>query len=293
MILHNQNAKGIVNLKLIMFVLSALSLTGCHAIAPERLTRIPLTSIAPGIVMVEIPSGQFVMGCNDGNTECKDAEFPRHTVNIATFGMSATEITFAQYDLFAVDTDRPLPDDEGWDRYNRPVIGVYWDDVVAYTKWLSAKTGQHFRLPTEAEWEYAARAGTSSKYNFGENIDCSMANYDDELCPSKKQGQDFKGTALVGSYAPNAFGLYDMHGNVQEWTIDCDSEDYSNAPNDGTANFAGDCEYRITRGGSWFASSRQLRSSQRGSSIRHGTNFDTGFRIVLDQSKPVQSSQSQ
>ena len=293
MILHNQNAKGIVNLKLIMFVLSALSLTGCHAIAPERLTRIPLTSIAPGIVMVEIPSGQFVMGCNDGDTECKDAEFPRHIVNIATFGMSATEITFAQYDLFAVDTDRPLPEDRGWDRYNRPVIGVYWDDVVAYTKWLSAKTGQHFRLPTEAEWEYAARAGTSSKYNFGENIDCSMANYDDELCPRKKQGQDFKGTALVGSYAPNAFGLYDMHGNVQEWTIDCDSEDYSNAPNDGTANFAGDCEYRITRGGSWFASSRQLRSSQRGSSIRHGTNFDTGFRIVLDQSKPAQSSQSQ
>ena len=280
-------------MKLLTIIFAALVLSACQSKQNERLIRIPLSSIAPGIVLVEVPSGQFSMGCNSGDTECLKAENPSHTVNVEAFSISATEITFAQYDLFAVDTDRPLPDDEGWGRENRPVINVFWDDVVAYTEWLSAKTGQHFRLPTEAEWEYAARAGTSSKYNFGENIDCSMANYDDELCPRKKQGQDFKGTALVGSYAPNAFGLYDMHGNVQEWTIDCDSEDYSNAPNDGTANFAGDCEYRITRGGSWFASSRQLRSSQRGSSIRHGTNFDTGFRIVLDQSKPAQSSQSQ
>ncbi|MBN8446988.1 MAG: formylglycine-generating enzyme family protein [Gammaproteobacteria bacterium] len=277
-------------MKLLTIIFAALVLSACQSKQNERLIRIPLSSIAPGIVLVEVPSGQFSMGCNSGDTECLKAENPSHTVNVEAFSISATEITFAQYDLFAVDTDRPLPDDEGWGRENRPVINVFWDDVVAYTEWLSAKTGQHFRLPTEAEWEYAARAGTSSKYNFGDSIDCLKTNYDGAKCPERRVDDSLKGTMPVGSYGSNAFGLYDTHGNVSEWTLDCWTDDYSNSPNDGTANYSGDCEVRITRGGSWSADAKAVRTTDRSFEIRHATDKTVGFRILLDESKPEQSS---
>lgn len=136
-------------------------------------------------------------------------EKPVHRVTIAPFLMSKYEVTFAQYDAFAAATNRDKPHDQGWSRGNRPMINVSWDDAAAYADWLSAQTGKRYRLPTEAEWEYAARAGNRTEYCWGNDIGYSQANCDG--CGSR---WDNKQTAPVGSFQPNPFGLYDMHGNV-------------------------------------------------------------------------------
>ena len=148
-----------------------------------------------------------------------------------------------------------------------------WDDAKAYTEWLSTKTGQHYRLLSEAEWEYVARAGTTTAYHFGETISPSQANYD----------KDKRGTVEVGSYPANAFGLHDVHGNVQEWVEDCWHNDYNGAPSDGSAwtiNCNDYDELRVLRGGSWGDDPRDLRSAGRGWSIAGGRYDNGGFRIA-------------
>ena len=168
---------------------------------------------------------------------------------------------------------------------NRPVERVSWDDIQVFLKKLNAKlnlSGRYaYRLPSEAEWEYAARAGTTSNYSWGNNIDCSKANYRGESSSScyHKPNGSYKGTKRVGSYAPNLFGLYDMHGNVWEWVEDCWNDNYRNAPNDGRAWTSGNCQRRVLRGGSWVNNPSLLRSAIR---IRSNTgnrvnNF--GFRL--------------
>ncbi|HIE02320.1 MAG TPA: hypothetical protein EYP59_18900, partial [Thiotrichaceae bacterium] len=167
-----------------------------------------------GPEMVWIPKGRFKMGDIQGGGDSD--EKPVHWVSVKKFAMGRYELTFAEYDKFATATSRKKPSDEGWGRGNRPVINVSWLDVTAYAEWLSTQTGQHYRLPTEAQWEYAARAGTKTKYWWGNDLGKNRAACDG--CGAK-WGWDAKHmTAPVGSFAANPFGLYDTAGNVWEWT---------------------------------------------------------------------------
>ncbi|MBX9636898.1 SUMF1/EgtB/PvdO family nonheme iron enzyme [Nitrosomonas sp.] len=227
--------------------------------------------------MVRIPPGKFLMGSAD-----YDDEKPQHEVAIAyAFEISKYEVTFDEYDAFAKATNRKLPDDYGWGRGKRPVINVSFDDAQAYLQWLSDKTGKQYRLPSEAEWEYAARAGTQTVYWWGNDIGENNANCSG--CGS--QWDSKKQTAPVGSFKPNAFGLYDTAGNVWEWTQDCGHENYQNAPNNGSAwtdANGGVCNRRVVRGGSWFDFPQYLRSAGRLRYYSVASNVGRGFRIARD-----------
>ena len=169
------------------------------------------------IEWVQIPAGSFIMGSPNNEAERLSIEGPQTVVSLSAFKMSKYEITFAQYDAFCNATGRAKPDDGGWGRGNRPVVNVSWDDAVAFAAWM----GPGYRLPTEAEWEYACRAGTTTPFNTGSCLSTSQANYSGTFFYSGcSAGSDLGSTQPVGSYAPNAWGLYDMHGNVKEWCSD-------------------------------------------------------------------------
>ena len=228
----------------------------------------------PGPEMVEIPGGSFRMGCVSGQN-CDDDEHPVHTVRVESFELSKYEVTFEQYDRFTAATDRKPADDEGWGRGRRPVIRVSWEDAVAYVRWLSGQTGEQYRLPSEAEWEYAARAGTETAYSWGNEIGRNRANC--RVCGSQ---WDKEQTAPVGSFGPNGWGLHDMHGNVFEWVQDCWNGSYAGAPSDGSAWQSGDCSQRVLRGGSWLINPRVLRAAYRYWSSTGDRNNINGFRVA-------------
>lgn len=239
--------------------------------APAATLKPPL-AIEPEMVRIE--PGKFMMGSDEYSDEK-----PVHEVKIAyPFEIGKYEVTFDEYDAFAKDTKRKLPSDEGWGRGKRPVINVSFDDAQAYVKWLSGKTGKKYRLPTEAEWEYVARAGTQTRYWWGNDIGSNNADCDG--CGSQ---WDNKQTAPVGSFQPNPFGLFDTAGNVWEWTQDCWHDNYTNAPTDGSAwleQDGGDCNRRVVRGGSWINIPQYLRSADRVGSGTDGAYSDLGFRIA-------------
>ena len=224
--------------------------------------------------MVVIPGGSFRMGCVSG-LDCQDDEKPVHQVRVASFELSKYEVTFEEYDRFTDATGRRRADDEGWGRGRRPVTNVSWEDAVAYAEWLSAQTGERYRLPSEAEWEYAARAGSTTKYSWGNEIGHNRANCN--ACGSQWDGEK---TAPVGSFSPNAWGLHDMHGNLWEWVQDCWNGSYQGAPADGSAWTRGDCERRVLRGGSWGSKPGYLRAAYR---YRYTTGTRSnyfGFRVA-------------
>ena len=194
--------------------------------------------------MVVVPAGEFMMG-----SEKNPNEKPVHKVTIAKpFAVGKFEVTFAEWDACISERGcKHTPDDRNWGRGDRPVMRVSWDDITnEYLPWLSRKTGNAYRLLTEAEWEYAARAGSRSKYSWGDEIGKNHANCDG--CGSQ---WDTKQTAPIGSFQANRFGLYDMHGNVWEWVADCYKDSYANAPSDGRgAPDVPGCS-RVIRGGSW------------------------------------------
>ena len=190
------------------------------------------------------------------------------------------ELTFADWDacVAAGGCNGYKPNDLGWGRGQQPVINVSWDDAHAYVAWLSAVTGKTYRLLSEAEYEYATRAGTTTAYPWGDDIGQNNANCDG--CGSQWDGQQ---TAPVGSFAPNAFGLYDMVGNVFEWTEDCRHTNYNGAPTDGSAWLDandGDCTDHIVRGGSWANPPSSARSATRGWNTAVTRVFDEGFRVA-------------
>ena len=202
--------------------------------------------------MVDIPGGTFRMG--DLSGEGDEDERPVHTVTVPAFRMGKYEVTFAQWDACVADggCGGYRPDDEGWGRGNRPVINVSWDDAQLFIDWLNDKTGGNFRFPTEAEWEYAARAGSTTKYHFGDSESqlCRYANHADsstDYSNINKTCSDGVGkrTAAVGRYQPNAFGIHDMHGNVWEWVEDCWNDSYIGAPSDGGTWASGDCTQHV------------------------------------------------
>jgi formylglycine-generating enzyme required for sulfatase activity len=226
--------------------------------------------------MIVIPAGRFRMGDIQGKGT-KD-EQPVHEVHISRrFGMSRYEITFDQYDEFAKATGHGLPEDEDFGRGRRPVIRVSWNEAGDYAAWLSQQTGKRYRLPTEAEWEYAARAGTETVYWWGNEMKRGLAN-----CIGCGSRWDRKGTGPVGSFKPNPFGLYDTAGNVTEWVQDCWHDNYQGAPSDGSAwekEHNGDCDGRVRRGGNYIG---DARSSSRGL-FRAGARYRAlGFRLVRE-----------
>ncbi|MFQ5588602.1 MAG: SUMF1/EgtB/PvdO family nonheme iron enzyme [Nitrospiria bacterium] len=227
--------------------------------------------------MVEIPAGKFQMGDLQGKGYKR--EEPVHPVHIQRpFLMGKYEVTFEEYDAFALATKRDLPRDRGWGRGRRPVIRVSWNDVKKYIAWLNQKTGLGFRLPTEAEWEYEARAGTTTVYWWGNQVGQNNANCRD--CGSPWDGLK---TAPVDAFKPNAFGLYNMSGNVWEWVEDCWHADYDNAPEDGSAwgkENGGDCGLRVLRGGSWGGRPSNLRSAVRSWSDADSRFYNDGFRLA-------------
>ena len=217
--------------------------------------------------MVVIPAGSFRMG-KSGTY----ATVPVHSVRIASFEMSKYEVTFEEYDAFTDATGRERADDEGWGRGRRPVINVSWHDAVAYTQWLSSQTGEHYRLPSEAEWEYAARAGSTTLYSWGNDIGRNRAN-----CYGCGSQWDRKQTAPVGSFNANRWGLHDMHGNVKEWVQDCWNYNYRGAPTDGSAWESGECSDRVKRGGS--SHEGNIHSSERYYNTLINFGY-IGFRVV-------------
>ena len=241
--------------------------------------------------MIKIPLGDFRMGDLNGGGDIN--EQPVHKVIISSFALKKTEVTFEQYDIFADVTERTRPDDDGWGRGNRPVINVNWHDAVAYAEWLSQETGDNFRLPTEAEWEYVARAGHVTKYSWGDKPSALHANGSEEYgWPSDGH---IKQTAPVASYEANDFGIHDMHGNIQEWTQDCWNFNYQGASLSGKASANGDCEKRVLRGGSWADIPSMLRSSKRYWSTANIKSSISGFRLAqeLGSSEKITPESSQ
>jgi formylglycine-generating enzyme required for sulfatase activity/CRP-like cAMP-binding protein/chromosome segregation ATPase len=240
-----------------------------------RSFRDSLAGGGKGPAMIELLSATYQMG--SGNSLNFD-EGPRHIVSLPAFSISEREVTFEDFDRFARATGRRLPFDETWGRGKRPVINVSWHDAVAYTRWLSENTGRKYRLPSEAEWEYAARAGSTYSYWWADTRGTVHANCFD--CGSRWDGSQ---TAPVGSFESNPFGLYDMSGNVQEWTADCYQNSYVGAPADGSARVTADCSQRVVRGGAYSSPMDSLRSANRGQ-LSQDTRLDNlGFRVVREQ----------
>ncbi len=211
------------------------------------------------------------MGSPDGEEWHLSHEGPVHRVLFnRPFAIGKYEVTFAEWDACVANggCNGYRPEGE-YGRGRHPVIDVNHEDAKAYTAWLSQKTGQAYRLPSEAEWEYAARAGTTTLYHFGDSMSASQANYDVNV------GR----TVPVGSYPPNACGLHDVHGNIREWVEDCWNDSYVGAPTDGNSWAAGDCDRRILRGGSFHFHPGAVRSAERG--VHHyAYQASSGFRIA-------------
>jgi len=228
-----------------------------------------------GPAMVEIPAGSFLMG-SDRNT-LKQDERPVHRVELKRYYAGRYEVTFKEYDRFAAATGRTLPDDQGWGRGRRPVINVDWDDAVAYSAWLSAQTGAHYRLPTEAEWEYAAGAGSSNLYWWGYKLEENQANCYN--CGVKWAGDR---TAPVGIFKANTFGLHNTAGNVMEWIQDCYSPNYIDAATDGSAWTPSLCKQQVVRGGAYSKSGMSMRTTERNKQAPSSRLSILGFRVVRE-----------
>ena len=252
--------------------------------------------------MMGIPQGSFTMGSPKDELERETNEEPQRQVSVNAFLMGKYAITQAQWRVVAylpkVKGDlQPVP--AQFKGANYPVEQVNWNDTVEFCARLSKQTGRSYRLPSEAEWEYACRAGTTTPFHFGETITTDLANY--RGTDSEYQGETYSGsygtgpkgifrekTTAVGSFSPNAFGLYDMHGNVYEWCSDHWHDNYQGAPTDGSAWIdGGDSAYRLLRGGSWEYNPQDCRSAYRLRNAPGSRDNIFGFRVVCDTLREV------
>ena len=234
--------------------------------------------------MIVVPSGSFTMGSLSSEIGRKDTESPQRRVRFTRpFAVGVYEVTFEEWDacVNAGGCNNSYPIDQGWGRGNRPVINVSWNDVQTYIQWLSERTGKNYRLLSESEWEYVARAGTTTPFHFGATISTDQANYNGNYTYNNgHKGLFRKKTLPVGTLSPNQFGLYDMHGNVIEWTQDCWNDSYQRISRSGATREYGDCDFRVLRGGSWYNEPRFLRSANRGRSTLKIRNSYIGFRVA-------------
>jgi formylglycine-generating enzyme required for sulfatase activity/serine/threonine protein phosphatase PrpC len=228
-----------------------------------------------GPAMINVPAGTFRMG--GASSIVGPDEVPRHQVTISAFAVGVYEVTFDEYYRFARATGRKKPKDNGWDRKTHPVIDVAWDDAFAYTRWLSKQTGKSYRLLSESEWEYVARAGTTRSFWWGRNAGTGNAH-----CFDCKSDYSTSKPAKVGTYKPNLFGLYDTAGNVFEWVHDCYHRNYKDAPTDGSVWEGGDCDVRIARGGAYRSPANSMRVSNRDKFKSNKGQYNVGFRVAHD-----------
>jgi formylglycine-generating enzyme required for sulfatase activity len=230
--------------------------------------------------MVEIPAGSFLMGSFDFETEKRENETPQHEVNLKSFYLGKFPVTQAQW--FAVMNDLPKISKE-FRGDDLPVVNVWLEKAIEFCAKLSDLTGERFRLPSEAEWEYACRAGTTTPFSFGETLTADLANFNGEQPFKETPKTEFrKCLTPVGAFPPNAFGLYDMHGNVWEWCADIWHENYINAPTDGNAWLTnGDQSYCVQRGGSWIDRASNCRSAFRVGDIAHNNDHIVGLRVCM------------
>jgi len=226
-------------------------------------------------LMINIPQGRFRMG--GVSAFVTPDESPRHDVSIKAFAMSQYEVTFAEYELFASANNKTIPYNKAWDKATHPVTQVSWDDALAYTQWLSTQTNKKYRLPTESEWEYAARGQTSSSFWWGNSKGVGNAQCFDcggDLNPNKP--------AKIGSFKANQFGLYDILGNVFEWTRDCYHNNYKNAPTDGSVWEGGNCNVRVARGGAFASPASSMRAANREKFKSNQGRDHIGIRLVRE-----------
>ncbi|HUD86194.1 MAG TPA: SUMF1/EgtB/PvdO family nonheme iron enzyme [Xanthobacteraceae bacterium] len=234
--------------------------------------------------MVVIPAGAFTMGSPASEQVRSSNEGPQHRVTFANpFAVGIFALTFDEWDACVADggCNGYKPDDQDWGRGRLPVIDVSWDDAEAYVAWVSKKTGKSYRLLSEAEREYVTRAGTTTPFWWGSSISTSQANYNGNYTYGNGVKGEYRArTVQVGSFAPNPWGLYQVHGNVWDWTEDCYHDSYNGAPADGSAWTGGDCGSRVIRGGSWFHGPNSLRSANRSGLSTGGRYGELGFRVA-------------
>jgi formylglycine-generating enzyme required for sulfatase activity len=236
--------------------------------------------------MAIAPSGSFMMGSPKDEPEHQKEEEPQHKVTIAKpFAVGKFAVTFAEWDACADDggCGGNKPSDSGWGRGDRPVINVNWNEAKDYIDWLSKKTGKEYRLLSEAEREYATRAGTATPFWWGRSITPALANYHGSAEPYKgggSKGEYRQKTLPVKSFKANPWGLYQVHGNIWEWVEDCWNENYNGAPSDGSARTTGDCSRRLLRGGSWGIVPQCLRAALRFWFYPDDRYFNIGFRLA-------------
>ena len=231
-----------------------------------------LKSGGKGPMMIRVAGGEFRMGGTIGADEV-----PKHTVRIRSFMVSVYEVTYAEYDRFAKATKRKLPDNSGWDRKTHPVNNVSWDDALAYTRWMSKQTGKKYRLLSESEWEYVARAGTTTPYWWGSSTGSGNAH-----CFDCKTDYSTAKPAKIGTYGSNRFGLYDTAGNLFEWVHDCFHRNYKDAPTDGSVWQGGDCKVRVVRGGAYRSPSNSMRAENREKFPNSRGQYNVGIRLARD-----------
>lgn len=244
-------------------------------------------------VMVKVEPGSFLMGAPESERNRDDDEGPVHEVSIASpFAIARFETTWSEWEACmddgacALPAGNSFPEGSGWGKGQRPVLNVSWNDAQTYVDWLSDRSGRQYRLPAEAEWEYAARAGVQSRYQFGDDAKtlCRVANGADLATNFNNRNDCYdhigRETAPVGSYEANAFGLSDMIGNLWEWTEDCWNRSYDGAPVSGEVRTTGDCSQGVIRGGSWGSYSHMLRFATRQGLDRSYRGHEVGFRVA-------------
>jgi formylglycine-generating enzyme required for sulfatase activity len=238
--------------------------------------------------MVVAPSGSFMMGSPEDEPMRDSYECPQHEVTIKQpFAVGKYAVTFAEWDACVADggCGGYKPPEPGWGRGDQPVINVNWNEAKAYAAWLSKKTGKSYRLLSEAEREYVTRAGTTTPFWWGSSITLYQANYTGEekfnpFIDAVEKGKDWHRTAPVKSFQANSWGLYQVHGNVFEWTEDCWNDDYNGAPTDGSARTTGLCNRHVVRGGSWNYNPGSLRSAFRLRFPYMYSFSNIGFRVA-------------
>ena len=268
---------AVVRLSPAAFVLTALLLAvgAAHATAlPAAGTGVAFKDCRFCPEMVVVPKGAFIMG----STRLAE-EQPKHPVFIKKpFAIGRYEITFDEWDAcLRAGACTHNPDDHRWGKGRHPVVNIDYSMAQGYAKWISRITGYNYHLPSEAEWEYAARAGTTTAYWFGDDPDKEKMN-----CRNCRGAWPDHRNAPVGQYKPNPWGIYDMNGNAYEWVADCWFDTYDGAPRDGSARLVPGCKDRVIRGGSWYYFSRQARSASRARNLGAVKSYWLSFRLVRD-----------
>jgi len=252
-------------------------------------SRLDVSNAIP-LQMVLVPRGSFTMGSPEDEEGYEDIDGPQHEVTVPAFFMGRYPVTQAQYESLMGTNPAAEEDADRFVAPNKPVINVSWDDAVAFCDRLAELTGRPYRLPTEAEWEYACRAGTTTPFYFGKTITTEVANYNGEYTyAGGPEGEYRNALTTVDHFGiANAFGLSDMHGNVWEWCQDSWHDSYEGAPEDGSARVKDGSDLRVRRGGSWYNNPTFCRSAFRNDNDADIRIDGVGFRVVCAAPRPLQ-----